>query len=408
MSGYPLTYQASFALELPSAVDACEETAAPSVAVRPPERHFSVVGALRWIGKGWEWLIGVVSLVAGLAILASIPIIQLLSLGYLLEVSGRVARSGRLRDGLVGVRKAARVGTVVFGTWLVLFPLRVLSEQWYAAQLIAADSPSARFLRGALIVLTGLAVVHLMWAWFRGGRLRHFLWPAPLRLVHTLRRGGWWAEARDGAWQFVVSLRLPYYFWLGTRGFVGAVAWLLVPTMLLIGSTRLPQNQGAGVLLGLIGGLMLAMVMLYLPFLQTRFAAENRLIAFFQVREVRRVFARAPLACWIALLITLASALPLYLLKIEATPQEVVGLLSLVFVIFIFPARLVIGWAVGRANRRSERRHFLSRWVAGLGRLPLVAIYVLVLFFTQYTSWYGAWSMLEQHAVLVPVPFLGR
>lgn len=204
-----------------------------------------------------------------------------------------------------------------------------------------------------------------------------------------------------------MSLRLPYYFWLGTRGFFGTVTWLLIPTMLLIASIRVPENQAAGVLFGLTGGFLLAVVMLYLPFLQTRFAAENRLAALFQVRQARRVFSCAPLACWIALLVTLASALPLYLLKIEATPREVVGLLSLLFVVFMFPARLVTGWAVGRANRRTEPRHFLIRWSAGLARLPLVAIYALVLFFTQYTSWYGAWSMLEQHAVLVPAPFLG-
>lgn len=361
---------------------------------------------LRWIGGGIEWTFGLASLIVGLAILASIPVIQLLSLGYLLESSGRVARTGRLRDGLIGVRKAARVGSLVCGVWLVVFPLRILADQWHSAYLIAADSPSTRNLRIALVALTAVAVLHVMWAWFRGGRLRHFLWPAPLRLIRILRRGGWWGEARDSAWRFAASLRLPHYFWLGARGFAGALTWLLIPTFLLIASTRMPEHHAAGVLLGLAGGLLLAIVMLYLPFLQTRFAAENRLAALYQVGQVRRAFARAPLAFWMALLVTLASALPLYLLKIEATPQEVVGLLSLVFVIFIFPARLLTGWAVGRAARRTEPRFVLSRWGARLAALPLVAFYVLVLFFTQYTSWYGAWSMLEQHAVLVPVPFL--
>ncbi|WP_164101243.1 DUF4013 domain-containing protein [Candidatus Laterigemmans baculatus] len=368
----------------------------------------------RQIGSGWEWCFGLLSLIAALAVLASIPIVQLLSLGYLLEVSGRVARSGRLRDGLVGVRKAARVGSLVVGSWLILLPLRVLSNQWHSAELVASGSPAARTLRIALIGLTAVAAVHLLWAWLRGGRLRHFLWPAPLRLIRTFRRGRWWAEARDGAWEFVAALHLPHYFWLGTRGFIGAVLWLLVPTLLLVASTRLPQagaaggggaGSGAAALLGLLGGVLLAVVMLYLPFLQTRFAAENRLAAFWRIGTVRQDFRRAPLAFWFALLVTLASALPLYLLKIEATPQEVVGVLSLVFVVFIFPARLLTGWAMGRAMRRDRPRYGLFRWTARLAAVPLVAFYVFVLFFTQYTSWYGAWSMLEQHAVLVPVPF---
>ena len=59
-----------------------------------------------------EWCFGVLSLFVGLAMLAAVPVVQFLSLGYLLEASGRVARSGRLRDGALGVRPAARVGGV--------------------------------------------------------------------------------------------------------------------------------------------------------------------------------------------------------------------------------------------------------------------------------------------------------
>ena len=64
----------------------------------------------RGIASLVEWLFGLLSLVLGLSILAALPIINVLSLGYFLESSARVARSGRIRDGFVGVRKAARVG----------------------------------------------------------------------------------------------------------------------------------------------------------------------------------------------------------------------------------------------------------------------------------------------------------
>ncbi|HMC12220.1 MAG TPA: hypothetical protein VKH44_13055, partial [Pirellulaceae bacterium] len=63
-----------------------------------------------WYGLCYalEWLFGLVSLLACLAVLAAIPIVNLLSLGYLLEASGRVARSGRLRDGFIDIGKFAR------------------------------------------------------------------------------------------------------------------------------------------------------------------------------------------------------------------------------------------------------------------------------------------------------------
>src|SRR5262249_52844529 len=40
-----------------------------------------------------EWLFGAVAIIVGLAILAALPVLQFLSLGYLLEAGGRVARA---------------------------------------------------------------------------------------------------------------------------------------------------------------------------------------------------------------------------------------------------------------------------------------------------------------------------
>ena len=42
------------------------------------------------------------TLIVALAVLAVLPIMQFLSLGYLLEAGGRVARTGRLREGFIG------------------------------------------------------------------------------------------------------------------------------------------------------------------------------------------------------------------------------------------------------------------------------------------------------------------
>jgi hypothetical protein len=184
------------------------------------------------------------------------------------------------------------------------------------------------------------------------------------------------------------------------------VAWLFIPLLLYAAATLLPEGPGP-VLLSLLGATLLAWVILYVPFLQAHFAAEGRFVALFDIASVRAQFKRAPIAFWFALFITLLFALPLYLLKIEVLQREVVWIPALVFVVSIFPARLLAGWAVGRGRKRDKVRFFLFRWLAWFGELPLVAIYVFMIYFTQYLSWYGVWSLFEQHAFLLPVPFVG-
>ncbi len=178
----------------------------------------------------------------------------------------------------------------------------------------------------------------------------------------------------------------------------------MLPVSLLASASRLPP--GLGTIVGLVGGALLALVLVHLPFLQARFAAENRWRAMFEPRACAASLP-APVAFLVALVFTLALALPLYLLKIEIVPREAAWLPSLLFVVSIFPARLLSGWAVARANHRERPRHWFFRWTSRLAMLPVVLFYVLVVYFTQYLSWYGVWSLYEQHAFLVPAPFMG-
>jgi hypothetical protein len=62
---------------------------------------------------------------------------------------------------------------------------------------------------------------------------------------------------------------------------------------------------------------------------------------------------------------------------------------------------------VSRAARHAAPRWFLTRWAARVVELPEVLLYAGIVFLTGYTSWYGVWSLFEQHALLIPVPFLG-
>lgn len=355
------------------------------------------VSALRNV---MEWFFGCAALVVGLAILATIPVLQFLSLGYLLEASGRIARTGRLRDGFVGVRKAARIGGFALGVWLCLWPLRILSTLLTDAWIIDPESQASGALAmslGASTLLIGCHIASVAW---RGGRLRSFLRPAPIRLLRNLLSRRAIAQARDALAGFVTSLRLRYYFWLGLRGFVGGWLWLLLPVSLLAMSQKAP-------FLGFIGGALLTLLILYVLLAQTHFAAENRFRAMFEWRALRRIFARAPVAFLVSLVAALVFATPLYLFKIEITPREAAWLPSLFFVVFAWPARILAGWAYARGKRRERPRFFLVRWGARALMLPVAALFAFITFLTQFTSWYGVWSLYEQHAFLVPAPFLG-
>jgi hypothetical protein len=354
---------------------------------------------------GIEWVFGFFCLLGGLAVLAAVPLLQFLSLGYLLEGSGRVARSGRLRDGFPGVRIAARLGGIVLASWLFLLPVRLIADLTYSAEIIDPDGRAAAGWRITLYVLMAVTVLHIAFACARGGKLRYFLWPFNFIWVAIdVFRGSYYTRVRDAVWDFTMSLRLPYYFWLGVRGFAAAFAWLVIPvTWIALAHAKAP----AAPLVGFLGAVLLGLVLIYLPFLQIRMAATNRFAQAFNVLAVRRDFRKAPWAFAFAFVVTLLFALPLYLLKIEVVPKEAAWLPGLVFIAFIFPARLLTGWAIGRAARRRAPRHWFFRWTGRLPFVPAAAFYVLIVFFTQYTSWHGVWSLYEQHAFLVPVPFFG-
>jgi hypothetical protein len=389
---------------LPAAVLSENETELPVAQAATPKRRKLPIRVFLWIGSLLEWLCGALTLIVTLAVLSVIPLLNFLSLGYLLEASGRVARTKRLRDGFVGVRKAAIFGRIVVGTWFVLWPARFILSMERDAKLIADGSAVVRGWKIAFVIFATLSIGHIVWACLRGGKLRHFLWPAPIRFVKWLRTSGKLEKIRSSIVEYIAGLRIGYYFRLGAFGFIGGVMWLAIPVGLLVVGAFLPP--GGGFLLGLLGGGLLFLVAIYLPFIQTHYVVENRFGAMFELGRVRQLFRQAPVAFWTALFITLLFSLPLYLLKIEFPPREIAWLPSLFFVAFIFPARLLTGWAMGRALKRELPRHFIFRWLARLSVIPVAGFYVLIVYLTQYLSWHGAFSLIEQHAFLVPSPLL--
>ena len=279
-------------LEAPPASEASPETVPPVVEMLP---EFPAVKPLiQRIGRGIYsaagWCFGMLSLIGGLSVISVIPIVNLLSLGYLLHVSATIARTGRLRDGFIGVRRAGQLGGIVLGIWLVLWPARFIALLRDSAVIV--DPQRVGGWSVGMWIVTTLISLHIIWALLRGGKLRHFFWPAPIRLFRWLGTPDKFTTARDAVWETAVGLRLPELFWLGTRGFAGTVLWLLIPVVLMILASKIAHN--AGVLVSLLGGVLLMGVLFIIPFQQVWFARENRFRAF--IESGPRVPPRGPRA----------------------------------------------------------------------------------------------------------------
>ena len=182
------------------------------------------------------------------------------------------------------------------------------------------------------------------------------------------------------------------------RGLLGSLLWLVVPVSLCAAGPRAP-------ILGILGALLLMAVAAILPFLQAEFARQDRIRVFLEPGQVREAFRSAPLAFLFALTLALVLPVPLYLLKIEMLPSEAGTLASFVFIVFMIPSRLLTGWALARGLRREERGHVILRGGARLAMVPVLALYVGLVFASRLISWEGVAAMYSQHAFLLPVPF---
>lgn len=376
-----------------------------------------------------------------LAVVVNIPILHLLTLGYLLEVMGRLGRQHPWRQCLPGLQKFNRIGGWLVGSWLVMIPAFLISDLWQEAEIIESGGPPAIALRVGLVVVTLLTVFHLVTAWIAGGRLRHFLWPLLMPIAGLMWVGDrmvshrwcprWMADlfaaiqitdwfvpgllwkrlGEPNVWksmtgslvQFVRGLRLRYYFLLGLKGFVGSFLWLLLPSLLLAAATF--TDGPMAVVNGILGVLVATPVFAMLPFLQTHFAVDGRMRRFIEIRPVIQNFARSPWLHTLALLVLLLLALPLFLLKIEAIDPDLLWILSLVFLGFTLPARWLVGLAYRRGQKKTSSARWWLRYPAMLATFPLSLAFVLVLTLTRYTSWNGALSLFENHVFLLPAPF---
>jgi len=383
--------------------------------VQPPTLALAVANR-SWIRRSLSrlaWVIQCVfetlSLFTILAVMTAVPLIQLISFGYLLDVAGRLTRGATVAEAVRWRAAAGRIGLAILALILLGLPIRLLTHWAAVAEVISPDQSRAGLLRGGAVALTLIVMLHLFWAWARGGRLKHYLWPAPLLWVSQAWRPGTWLRAADGLIVMIRSFEIPRLFWLGARGAIGTLIWLLPATVIIV----VNRNGKTGVA-GLVGGIAfvcLGIALMYLPMLQANFAADNRLRSMFAVRKVRSDFRRAPWAWLVAMFLTLVLLpIPLYLLKIEPPPPELIWLPTWFFIAFMLPARIASGLAMRRARSQAEptgRWAWISRWIVRFLIPPVVGVYLLFVYLSQYVSWDGLQTWVQQHAVLVPVPFVG-
>src|SRR5260370_2932452 len=128
--------------------------------------------------------------------------------------------------------------------------------------------------------------------------------------------------------------------------------WLAVPRGLFDGTKK---TEGGPIIVTLIGGVLLILVLSWVPFLQAHFAAENWFGAMFELKKVRQLFKNAPFSWLITMLITLTMALPMYLFKIALPPSDMMWLVTIVFIVSIYPAKVITRWAYHRAVALAPR-----------------------------------------------------
>lgn len=378
------------------------------VCVAVPARGSFLKRSFSAVTRGLRFGFEAVSLVTLLAVTTALPLVQLIAFGYLLDVAGKLTAGETIGQAVRWRAAAGRIGLAMLATALLGLPIQLLTHYAAVAEAISPGTATAERLRVGALALTFVVMLHLSCALARGGRLVHYLWPAPRLWLASFWRPSTWLDSADRLIAMIRSLEIPRLLWLGIRGAVGTLIWLLPATVII----AVNRNGTTGVA-GLIGGvafICLGIALLYLPMLQANFAAENKFRAIFAVQRVRGDFRRAPWAWLGAMLLTLVLLpIPLYLLKIEPPPAELMWLPTWFFIALMLPARIASGCALRRARSRPEGTSFwanASRWIVRLLMPAVVGVYLLFVYLSQYVSWDGLQTWVQQHAVLVPVPFV--
>lgn len=402
-AGKPLRYQTSRR----SRYSVCRQE---DPLIRPPgPGNFP---GLRRPFRSLAWLlqvfIGVAFLVLLLAALAALPVFSLLALGFILRAEADVAENKRLRSGFPLLPVSSRFGMIGLMVFLFILPIMLSSSSAGSQVVISQLSGTDR--KGMILltrILQPLIFIHLLLAVARGGHFTDFFRPfRSLKLLRADLRSGLLAARIDSAIQYVLKILQPWeHFKLAFFAALGALCWLAIPVGLLASTPSAPRVEpGLPGLLSFVGGVLLIPVAAWLPLLQCHQVIERRFFAIFEVRKIRELICRVPIRWAVATILLYGLAIPLYLSKVVLPPADAFWMFTPLFILVIYPTRLLIGWVYGAGEAKEKRARRVVRWPVKLAMLPLLAAYAFLIFLLPFVSEEGPRVMLENHAILLPVP----
>jgi len=353
-------------------------------------------------------MIGLAFLIPLLALLAALPGLNIISLGMLIDAEANVGRTGRFRDGFPLLPVSTRIGTIGIMVGLFLLPIILLStlanSQDVVREISGLDQGN---LRTITTVIQAMIFVHLTLAIANGGGFWRFL--RPLSNILRLRRD--WKNGRfaDGvnAWttRLLQLFKPVQHLRIAAFAAAGAICWLAIPTLMLGAFSTQPRVEpGGAAFASVVGGHLMIPVAAWLPLLQCHQAAPGRFMPLFEIRQAREILHRPPIRWAGATIMLYGLAVPLYLSKIVVPPADAFWLLTPLFIIIIYPTRLLMGWVYGTGSQREERANALVHWPTRVFMIPLLGLYSLILFAVPLISEAGPRAMFENHAFLLPVP----
>lgn len=352
--------------------------------------------------------LGSACLILILAFLAAVPGLNILTLGYLLEPQRRVAVTGRLRDAFPLLKVAPAIGVACFFTLLFLIPVRIQSIRVSdAAVILSENDPVVKKMVSTLGLVQAATAAHLTLAIFCGGTAACFLRPIRnLKWVLSAIVSDTERQHLLERLEHLVRLLHPVrHLVIGLRGFLGAVCWLIIPSGLLVAYSA-PERIGPLYGLGAFCGIVLLIpIMAWLPLLQVHQAATGSFRSIFDVRAVRHVIRHAPGSWMTATILTCLMTLPLYLTKIRLPPADAMFVLTPVYIILIYPARILVAWAYHRGMSADKAARWYWVWLCRILIVPVLAAYGTGLFLTPLVSELGKGAPLENPAFLGPVPY---
>lgn len=396
-------------------------------------------------------LLGVAFLLPLLAALAAIPGLSLMTLGMMLDAEGRVGRSGRFRDGFPLLAVSTRVAMigVMLGAFLgLIFIVSGISEGQQIIGRLSGRVHNSWAIGTFLLQAVAFVVVLLGVA--NGGSFSRFFWPlrsTPTRkagcilaavgvfalllaaaqpaffaiyllvlivgtairnardLYDGLRSGEYVRAVNHWSEKLVELLQPWHHLKLAVKGAVGALIWLAIPTFLLGRASTSPHENPAGpAIASFIGGLLMIPVAAWLPLLQCHQAATGNFRAIFDVRIAREIICRVPIRWAVATILLFGLAIPLYLSKVVFTPQDGFWLFTPLFILVIYPTRILMGWVYNSGCLKMTRASKLIRRPTKFFMIPALGFYSLILFVLPLVSPAGPRAMFENHAFLLPVP----